>query len=80
MRDLNEETDDLKGLKTRKGAEDRLALVADVQPESQTSSAPLGFAFQRKDGMWIPVVILGASQMWRALAYAQAGCFVTNCL
>ena len=75
MRDLDRETDELKGLKTREGAEARIAKVAGL-PDGKI----LAFAYHRKQGDWIAVAILPNSEMWRALSFVSAGVWVTNVL
>lgn len=60
---------EVKGLKTRRGAEKRLAGL---------DATVMTTIVEREDGTFVPVALLGDSTMYLAYALAVNGVFVTN--
>lgn len=74
MQNINQWLETVPGLKTEKGVQKRLDAVMEIIKESGSKY----MIFQKKDGTFVPLVILNDQGGWAAGLLAFKGICVTN--
>lgn len=73
VKTIDERLPDADGLKTRKGAEDRIARVLEKIGNRDDMRGSISLVHQRADGLFVPVVYLTEPAKRYALHFASVG-------